>query len=53
MRNVSDKNQNTHFEFNIFFLKNPAFYEIIWKNMAQPEGVTDYNTVHAHSMLDN
>ena len=40
MRNVADKccteNQNTHFVFsNFFFSKNPAFYEIMWKNTVQ------------------
>ena len=27
------ENQNTHFRFNNFFLKNCAVYEIIWKNI--------------------
>jgi hypothetical protein len=39
MRNVWDKvcreNQNIHFMFNNFFLKNRAIYEIIWKNIAE------------------
>ena len=39
MRNVSDKScreyQNTHFVFsNIFFFKNRAVFEIMWKNIA-------------------
>jgi hypothetical protein len=38
MRNVSDKscrdNQNTHFMFSNLF---PTIYEIIWKNMVQPD----------------
>jgi hypothetical protein len=37
MTNVADKNQNTHIIFNIYFL-NRAVYEIMWKNMADPEG---------------
>jgi hypothetical protein len=41
MRNFSDKidieNQNTHFIFNKFFSENCAVYEIMWKNMVQPE----------------
>jgi hypothetical protein len=40
MRNVSDKsckeNQNTHFVFNNFSA-NRAVYEIIWKNILQPD----------------
>ena len=36
MRNISDKkcteNQKTHFIFNTFFLRNLAFYEIMWEN---------------------
>ena len=41
MRNVSDKsyreNQNTQFGFNKFFPKIMLFYEIMWKNMVQPD----------------
>jgi hypothetical protein len=44
MRNVSDKNcrknQDTHFMFNtiIFFTpKNRATYDMMWKNMVQPD----------------
>jgi hypothetical protein len=41
MRNVWHKscrgNQNTHFMFNIFFFENPAFYEIMWKIIVQPD----------------
>ena len=43
MRNVSDKscrqNQNTRIMFNNFFLffENRAVYEIIWKNIVQPD----------------
>jgi hypothetical protein len=46
MRNISDKicreNQNTHFTFNCFSSpppspENRAVYEIMWKNMVDPE----------------
>jgi hypothetical protein len=41
MRNVSDKsckeNQHTHFRFNNNFSVNLAVYEIMWKNMIQPD----------------
>jgi hypothetical protein len=40
MRNVSNKscreNQNTHFMINNFFFENRAVYEIMWKNVVQP-----------------
>jgi len=39
-RNVSErscrKTQNTHFKFNFFFSKS-SIYEIMWKNMVEPE----------------
>jgi hypothetical protein len=46
MRNVSNKsfkeNQNTHFMFNtFFFFRNRASFEIMWKNMVQPEATDD------------
>jgi len=41
MRNVSEEscreNQNTHFVFNNFFFENPTVYEIMWKNIVEPE----------------
>jgi hypothetical protein len=41
MRNFSDKcfreNQNTHFMFNTFFPANRDIYEIMCKNMLQPD----------------
>jgi len=42
MRNDSDKicteNQNTHFVFNnFFFFENRAVFEIMWKNVVQPD----------------
>jgi hypothetical protein len=30
-------NQNTHFMFNNIFLENRAVYEVMWKNMVQPD----------------
>jgi hypothetical protein len=50
MRNVADKScrecQNTHFVFNNFFF-NPTIYEIMWKNMAEPDR-TQMTTWHMH-----
>jgi len=41
MTNVSDKssreNQNTHFMVNKFFFLNHAIYEVMWKNMVEPD----------------
>jgi hypothetical protein len=41
MRIVSDKshreNQQTHFMFSNFFFENRAVYEIMWKNIVQPD----------------
>ena len=41
IRNVSDKrcveNQNMHFIFRTFFLKNRALCGILWKRMAEPD----------------
>jgi len=41
MRKVSDKhcgeNQNTQCMSNNFFSKNCAIYEMMWKNMVEPE----------------
>ena len=42
MRNASDKrcieNQNTHFMFNnLSTQKNRAVYEIMWKNIVEPD----------------
>jgi len=34
---------------SVTFLKNRAFYEIMWKNMGQ---ATDGNMAHPHCMLD-
>jgi hypothetical protein len=60
MRNVSGKcyreNRNTHFIFNNFFKKkNRAVYEIMWKKIlySRTNHRLQYNTAHAHCMLDN
>jgi hypothetical protein len=41
MRNVSEKcgreKQNTHFMLNNLFPEDRAVYEIMWKNMVQPD----------------
>jgi hypothetical protein len=41
MRNISDKrcreNQGTHFTFSNSFSENLAIYEIMWKNMVEPD----------------
>jgi len=41
MRNISNKiyrdSQNTHFVFSSFFPENRTVYEIMWKNMVEPE----------------
>ena len=51
MRNVLDKscreNQNTHFMFNNFF-ENRAVYEIMSKNMVEPERSQMTNDACAH-----
>jgi len=42
MRTVSEElcreNQNTHFIFNNLFPKKSVVYEIMWKNVVEPEG---------------
>ena len=41
MRDVSDKsyreNKNIHFRFSNFFFFNRAIYEIMWKNIVEPD----------------
>jgi hypothetical protein len=43
MRNVSDKscreNRNTHFMFNNFLSENRAVFEIMWKNIVEPDSL--------------
>jgi hypothetical protein len=34
---VVEKVKNTHFVFNNVFSENRAVYEIMWKNMVQPD----------------
>ena len=40
-KNISDKickeNQNTHFVFSNLFFENRSVYEIMWKNIVQPD----------------
>jgi hypothetical protein len=40
-RNISyeacRENQNTHFMFNKFFYENSVVYDMMWKNMADPD----------------
>ena len=36
-----------------FFFGNRAVYEIMWKNIVQPDQATDGNMAHAHCMLQN
>jgi hypothetical protein len=53
MRKFSDKrreNQNTHFVFVTFFL-NRSVYEIMWKNVVQPDRSQIHNTAHELCML--
>ena len=56
MRNVSGKscteNETINFLFsNFFFFKNGAIYEIMWKNVVEPERPQIDNMAHAHFML--
>jgi len=47
MRNIADKscreNQNTHFIFTNFVFEYRAVYEIIWKNIVEPD---TYGYIH-------
>jgi hypothetical protein len=36
-----------------FFFENPAVYEIMWKNVVEPDRPLMTNMAHAHCMLDN
>jgi hypothetical protein len=56
MRKVSNKycreTQNTHFMFNNFPPENRAVYEIMSKNMVEPEGpqmTSQYGTYELHA----
>jgi len=46
-------NQNTHFIFSKVFSEDRTVYEILWKNMVEPDATDDYNMVHAHCVMDN
>jgi len=41
MKNISDKicrrKQHTYYMFNNFYPENRAVYEIMWKNIVQPD----------------
>jgi len=54
VKNVSDEicreNQNTLFG-SIIFYEHCAVYEIMWKNILEPD-VTEDNMAHAHCMPD-
>jgi len=41
--------------FKDFFVENRAIYEIMWKNILEPDRpqVAICGTAHAHCMLDN
>ena len=56
MRNYLDEscreNQNTHFMFSDFFSENIAVYEIMQKNMVEPEGpqmTSQYDPYELHA----
>jgi hypothetical protein len=38
--------------FNSILFENRSFYDIMWKNIADPGEVTDDNMAHANCMLD-
>jgi hypothetical protein len=46
------ENQNVHLKFNNLFFENCGVYEIMWKNIVEPDRPHD-NTAHVHIMLDN
>jgi hypothetical protein len=56
MRNISNKscrgNQNTHFMFSNIFSENRAIYEIIPKNMLDPEGLQMTSQHDSHELHD-
>ena len=55
VRNISEQccreNQNTHFVFSNFFFENSAFYDIMWKNIVEPDRSHDH-TAHTLCVLD-
>jgi len=55
MRNVKDKvvqKIKTHILCSVPFFENRTAFEILWKNMAQPDRPQHDNMAHAHCMLD-
>ena len=50
-RNVAYKscreNQNTHFMLKTFFFENRAVYEVMWKNVVQPDKPYGVCALHA------
>jgi hypothetical protein len=54
MKNVSEtfvEKIRTHFFVSRIFYEHFALYEIMWKNILEPD-VTEDNMAHAHCMLD-
>ena len=45
------EHKETHFVFSNFLLKNRAAYEIMWRNIVEPDRL-HVNVAHAHCMLD-
>jgi hypothetical protein len=46
--NICTDNLNIHFMFNDGFTKNRAVQEIMWKNMAQPDGQATGENITRH-----
>jgi hypothetical protein len=42
----------THIFSITFFSENRAVYEVMWKNIAQPDRLHIDNMAHAHCILD-
>ena len=55
MKNVLNKavETKTHFMFNNFFSENRAVYEIMWKDMVEPDMPQIISDAHALCMLHN
>ena len=50
---ICGENQNTHFIQQLFFFQIRAIYEIMWKNIIEPDRPQmTINTAHAHCILD-
>jgi len=56
MINVSGENsseyQKTHFVFNDVFFESRAVYDIMWKNIVEPDGQIDDNMAPAFRTLN-